>query len=81
VASITPDDAARLIARRCGDLGGHLADAASLALRDAVRRGGYSWIAAACREALRLGEGEVDIETFARGVSRAEALRGHAAGK
>lgn len=81
--AISPDDAARLIGRRCGELGGGLKEAAALALRDAVRRGGYSWVAAACREALRLAAGEpggMDLETFARGVSRAEALRGHTSG-
>lgn len=75
--SIDHADVRTLIERRCPSLD-DVVTAAAVVTPDATRHGGFSWIAAACREANRLaGSDPVDIDTFARGAQRAASLRGH----
>jgi DNA transposition AAA+ family ATPase len=71
---ISAADAVRFLERRVETLNGAAKDAAEIARQDAGRRGGFAWLAAVAREAVRLEA--ADTETFARAAARAAALRG-----
>lgn len=74
---VSKQDATRFVARRLPGIDGAAAQAGEMARQDAARRGCLAWIGAVCTAARRLsGDGDCDIETFARGLSRAAAQRG-----
>lgn len=74
---VSKQDAARFVERRVPGIDGAAAQAGEMARQDAARRGCFAWVGAVCAQARRLsGEGDCDIETFARGLSRAAAQRG-----
>lgn len=77
IQGVSKQDATRFVERRLPGIDGAAAQAGEMARQDSITRGGFSWIGVVCAQARRLsGEGECDIETFARGLTRAAAQRG-----